>query len=91
MKSQIPVVAGSCEFGSRFLLVYITVCPYMDIPAVENMLMDLLGLGVQLHEGEWDCPTSTDSCEKWRKKTSSRLAFSGSLWTQLDATENVRA
>lgn len=65
----------------------------MDIPAVEDMVMDLLGLRVQLqHEGEWACLTDTAFSEKWRKKISIRLAsFSGSLGTQLDAIANVRA
>lgn len=92
LKSQVSVVTASCQFGSRLLLGYIQVCPYMDILAVEDMLMDLLGLGVQAqHEGEWDRLTSTFACEKRRKETSTCLAsFSGSLWTQLDAIENVR-
>jgi len=76
LKSQVPVVTGSCQFGSRLLSGYIQVCPYMDIPTVEDMFIDLLGVGVQLqHQGEWDRLTSTVSCEKWRKETSIHLAF----------------
>lgn len=92
LKSQVPVVTGSCQFGSRLLSGYIQVCPHMDLTAVD-VLTDLLGLGVQpQHEGKWDHLTSTVTCEKWRKETSTFLAsFSGILGTQLDAIENVRA
>lgn len=92
LKSQeVPIVAGFCHFGSRLLLGYIQVGSFMDT-ASEDMLMDLLGLGApSQQEGGQDHLTSTVSCQQWRRRTSSHfVSFSGSFWTQLNATGSAR-
>lgn len=55
-------------------------------------LMALLGLGVPSQcEREQHHLTSTVSCGQWRRTTSSLLVyFSGSFWTQLNATGCAR-
>lgn len=92
-KSQeVPIVAVFFHCGSRFLLRCVQVGSFMDIPALEDILMDLLGLGVpSQREGEEGHLTSTVSSEQRRRTISPHLvSFPDSSWTQLNATGSAK-